>query len=825
MPQQPIVYDAPTPEPRARTVEAIQAEILERLIYSVGKDPIVARPHDWLAATILTVRDRVMDRWMESSRETWRTSHKRVYYLSLEFLIGRLMRDAMSNVGLIEPVRDALKNLNVDLGDLINLEPDAALGNGGLGRLAACFLESMSSVKIPAYGYGIRYVHGLFRQEMSEGWQVELPEEWLTHGNPWEFERRESAYEVGFGGHVEPVTDPDGTVRQEWRPNDHVLAVAYDTPIVGWRGARVNTLRLWSAQPIDPILLDKFNSGDHIGALEESSRAEAITRVLYPADSTAAGQELRLRQEFFFSSASLQDIVRRHLQQYGDLGSLPDKVAIHLNDTHPAISICELMRILVDDNGIKWAEAWKLSKGVFGYTNHTLLPEALESWPVALLERLLPRHMQIIYQINAEVLTDARVRAKFTDAQIANVSLIDEAGGRRVRMGQLAFVGSHSINGVSALHTELMKQTVFSDLHKLYPERINNKTNGITPRRWLMQCNPELTKLISDRIGPEFLDDIDLLKGLDAHADDPTFQGQFAAVKQANKQKLAKLIKDRMGIVVSPDAMFDVQIKRIHEYKRQLLNIIQAVAAYDEIRAHPERDWVPRVKIFAGKAAPGYWNAKLIIKLINDVAKVVNNDPAVRGLLKVVFLPNYNVSLAEVIVPAADLSEQISTAGMEASGTGNMKFMANGAITIGTMDGANVEMHKEVGADNIVIFGLTTDEVNDKRARSEVPRAAIDSSPRLKEALESISSGVFSPDDPHRYRDLIGGLYDHDWFMVARDFDAYVAAQAAVDAIWADKRRWNAMAIRNTARVGFFSSDRTIRQYAQEIWGVPVAST
>jgi starch phosphorylase len=813
MPQQPIVYDAPTPEPRARTVEAIQAEILERLIYSVGKDPIVARPHDWLAATILAVRDRVMDRWMESSRETWRTSHKRVYYLSLEFLIGRLMRDAMSNVGLIEPVRDALKNLNVDLGELISL-----------GRLAACFLESMSSVKIPAYGYGIRYVHGLFRQEMSEGWQVELPEEWLAHGNPWEFERRESAYEIGFGGHVEPVTDPDGTLRQEWRPNDHLLAVAYDTPIVGWRGARVNTLRLWSAQPIDPILLDKFNSGDHIGALEESSRAEAITRVLYPADSTAAGQELRLRQEFFFSSASLQDIVRRHLQQYGDLGSLPDKVAIHLNDTHPAISIAEMMRILVDDNGIKWADAWKLTKGTFGYTNHTLLPEALESWPVALLERLLPRHMQIVYQINAEVLTDARVRAKFTDAQIANVSLIDEAGGRRVRMGQLAFVGSHSINGVSALHTELMKQTVFSDLHKLYPDRINNKTNGITPRRWLMQCNPELTKLISDRIGPEFLDNIDLLKGLDAHADDPSFQGQFAAVKQANKEKLAKLIKDRMGITVSSDALFDVQIKRIHEYKRQLLNIIQAVALYDEIRAHPERDYVPRVKIFAGKAAPGYWNAKLIIKLINDVAKVINNDPAVRGLLKVVFLPNYNVSLAEVIVPAADLSEQISTAGMEASGTGNMKFMANGAITIGTMDGANVEMHKEVGANNIVIFGLTTEEVNDKRARGEAPRAAIDGSPRLKEALESISSGVFSPDDPHRYRDLIGGLYDHDWFMVARDFDAYVAAQASVDAIWADKRRWNAMAIRNTAHVGFFSSDRTIRQYAQEIWGVPVES-
>ncbi|KFL29057.1 maltodextrin phosphorylase [Devosia riboflavina] len=823
MPQKPIVYDAPTPEPRASTVEAIQAEILERLIYSVGKDPIVARPHDWLRATILAVRDRIMDRWMESSRETWRTSNKRVYYLSLEFLIGRLMRDAISNVGLMEPVQQALKNLNVDLGDLINLEPDAALGNGGLGRLAACFLESMSSVKIPAYGYGIRYVHGLFRQEMSEGWQVELPEDWLAHGNPWEFERRESAYEVGFGGHVEPITDADGTVRHEWRPNEHLLAVAYDTPIVGWRGARVNTLRLWSAQPIDPILLDKFNSGDHIGALEESAKAGAITRVLYPADSTPAGQELRLRQEFFFSSASLQDIVRRHLQQYGDLGSLPDKVAIQLNDTHPAISVAELMRILVDDNGLKWAEAWKLTKGTFGYTNHTLLPEALESWPVALLERLLPRHMQIVYQINADVLAEARGRAKFTDQQIAAVSLIDEHGGRRVRMGQLAFAGSHSINGVSALHTELMKQTVFADLHKLYPERINNKTNGITPRRWLMQCNPGLTKLVSERIGPDFLDDIDKLHALSAHAEDPGFQKQFAAVKRANKERLVKLIKERVNVSVSADALFDVQIKRIHEYKRQLLNIIHAVALYDEIRAHPEKDWVPRVKIFAGKAAPSYWNAKLIIKLINDVAKVINHDPAVRGLLKVVFLPNYNVSLAEMIVPAADLSEQISTAGMEASGTGNMKFMANGAITIGTMDGANVEMHKEVGDDNIVIFGLTTEQVEDKRSRSEVPRASIDKSPRLREALEAISSGVFSPDDPNRYRDLIGGLYDHDWFMVARDFDAYWTAQTQVEKIWADRSRWDAMAIRNTANVGFFSSDRTIRQYAADIWNVQTA--
>jgi starch phosphorylase len=822
MQQKPIVLDAPTPERRALTTEAIQAEILEKLIYFIGKDPIVARPHDWLKATIYAVRDRVIDQWMESSRETWRTSHKRVYYLSLEFLIGRLMRDAMSNIGVMEHVRAALKNFNVDLGDLINLEPDAALGNGGLGRLAACFMESMATVGIPAYGYGIRYVHGLFRQELSEGWQVELPEDWLAHGNPWEFERRESAYEIGFGGQVVPVPEPDGSTRLEWRPAEHLLAVAFDTPIVGWRGTHVNTLRLWSAQPIDPILLDKFNAGDHIGALEESAKAEAITRVLYPADSTPAGQELRLRQEFFFSSASLQDIVRRHMQAYGDLGSLSDKVAIQLNDTHPAISIAELMRILIDIHGMKWTAAWKLVKATFGYTNHTLLPEALETWPVGLLERLLPRQMQIIYAINAQVLTEARAMGGFTDAQIANMSLIDEHGMRRVRMGQLAFVGSHSINGVSALHSDLVQKTLFADLNRLYPGRINNKTNGVTPRRWLMQCNPGLTRLITERIGDGFLDDFEQIVALDKHADDPTFQAQFKAVKRQSKEKLALVIKDRLGIVVSPDALFDVQVKRIHEYKRQLLNIIEAVAHYSMIRSRPDKEWVPRVKVFAGKAAPGYWNAKLIIKLINDVARVVNNDPAVRGLLKIAFLPNYNVSLAETIIPAADLSEQISTAGMEASGTGNMKFMANGALTIGTLDGANVEMLEQVGNENMIIFGLTTDKVAEIRSRSEVPRTAIDKSPQLREALEAISSGVFSPDDPNRYRDLIGGLYDHDWFMVARDFDAYAAAQRKVDDIWINPRKWYSMAIRNTAHVSFFSSDRTIRQYANEIWGVPV---
>jgi starch phosphorylase len=822
MSQMPIVLDAPKPEPRVRTAEALQDEILEKLTYSVGKDPIVARPHDWLKATILAVRDNIIDQWMESTRATWRGSEKRVYYLSLEFLIGRLMRDAMSNIGVMEPVRQALRNLNVDLGDLINLEPDAALGNGGLGRLAACFIDSMSTLQIPAYGYGIRYANGMFRQEMSEGWQVELPEDWLAHGNPWEFERRESTYEIGFGGQVVPVAEPDGSTRLEWRPGEHVLAVAYDTPIVGWRGKWVNTLRLWSAQPVDPILLDKFNSGDHIGALEESSRAEAITRVLYPADSTPSGQELRLRQEYFFSSASLQDIVRRHLQQYGDMGSLPDKVAIQLNDTHPAISIAELMRILIDIHGIAFPKAWTLVRATFGYTNHTLLPEALETWPVALLERLLPRQMQIIYAINADVLAEARTRAGFNDQQIANVSLIDEGGVRRVRMGQLAFVGAHSVNGVSALHTELMKKTVFYDLHRLYPQRINNKTNGVTPRRWLMECNPGLTRLITERIGPDFLDDVTLLAQLDKHADDPNFQAQFAAVKRANKAALATVIKDRLNFTVSPDALFDVQVKRIHEYKRQLLNVIQAVAQYQSIKAHPEVNWVPRVKVFAGKAAPSYWNAKLIIKLINDVAKVINNDPSVRELLKVVFLPNYNVSLAEIIMPAADLSEQISTAGLEASGTGNMKFAMNGALTIGTLDGANIEMLEAVGKQNMIIFGLTAQEVNEKRVRSEVPRSAIDASPALREALEMIASGVFSPDDPNRYRDLVGGLYDHDWFMVARDFDAYAKAQAEVDAAWRDGRRWHAMAIRNTAHMGWFSSDRTIRQYAEDIWNVPV---
>ncbi|KNY17315.1 MULTISPECIES: glycogen/starch/alpha-glucan phosphorylase [unclassified Shinella] len=806
------------PAPRSSDREQLATELLERLKYRIGKDPKVAKPHDWLTAAILVARDRITDKWMDSTRRTYATGAKRVYYLSLEFLIGRLMRDAMTNIGIMDEMRHALASLGVDLDIIAELEPDAALGNGGLGRLAACFMESMATVDVPAYGYGIRYVHGLFRQQMADGWQVELPETWLAHGNPWEFERRESSYEIGFGGAVETINIGEDKQRFVWKPAERVIATAYDTPAVGWRAKRVNTLRLWAANPIDPILLDAFNAGDHIGALRESNKAESLTRVLYPADATSAGQELRLRQEFFFCSASLQDILRRHLQQYPDFTSLPDAVAIQLNDTHPAISVAELVRLLTDVHGIEFDTAWDIAHRTFSYTNHTLLPEALESWPVPLLERLLPRHMQIVYAINAKILIVARKEKGFEDQRIRNISLIEESGERRVRMGNLAFVGSHSINGVSALHTELMKETVFADLHKLYPDRINNKTNGITPRRWLMQCNPGLFNLIREAIGDAFMDDAEALKALDAFADNRDFQERFAAIKRENKNRLANLVGSRMGARIDPAAMFDIQIKRIHEYKRQLLNIIEAVALYDQIRSHPELDWVPRVKLFAGKAAPSYHNAKLIIKLANDVAKVINNDPAVRGLLKVVFVPNYNVSLAEIMVPAADLSEQISTAGMEASGTGNMKFALNGALTIGTLDGANVEMRDHVGEENIVIFGMTAEEVAKVRAEGHNPRAIIEQSKELSQALAAISSGVFSPDDRNRFAGLVDGLYNHDWFMVAADFDAYARAQRDVDAIWNDKASWYSKTIRNTARMGWFSSDRTIRQYAKEIW-------
>ncbi len=789
--------------------------ILDVLRHRVGKDERAAKPHDWFTACVLALRDRVIDRWMESTRRTYDNEGKRVYYLSLEFLIGRLLRDALSNLGLTREMQAALAAQGMDLAALEELEPDAALGNGGLGRLAACFMESLATLDIPAYGYGIRYKNGMFRQRIDDGWQVELPETWLSHGNPWEFPRRESAYRIGFGGEV--VEAGDGRVA--WKPAEHVEASAVDTPVVGWRGKRINTLRLWNARALDPIKLDAFNAGDHVGALVEDVRADALVRVLYPADANAAGQELRLRQEYFFSAASIQDIVRRHVQYQSDVRTLPDKAAIQLNDTHPAVAVAELMRLLIDIHGLEFDEALEVTRATIGYTNHTLLPEALESWPLPLFERLLPRHMQIIYAINSRVLREAR-RAKLDDAAVAAISLIDEHGERRVRMANLAFAGAHSVNGVAALHTELMKTTVFSDLHKLYPGKINNKTNGVTPRRWLQQCNPGLTHVIRDAIGEGFLDDAEKLADLAPLAGDAALQERVAEVKRANKVALAAHLKDLMGVRLNPDALFDVQVKRIHEYKRQLLNLVETVALYDQIRSHPEKDWVPRVKIFGGKAASSYHNAKLCIKLANDIARRVNTDPSVGGLLKVVFVPNYNVSLAERLIPAADLSEQISTAGMEASGTGNMKFAMNGALTIGTLDGANIEIMDRVGTDHIQIFGLTADEVAERRANGYKPREVIEASRELSQALNAIASGVFSPDDPHRYTELMNGIMDHDWFMLAADFDSYAGAQRAVDARWMNPAGWRESAIRNIAGVGWFSSDRTIAEYARDIWTV-----
>jgi starch phosphorylase len=610
-------------------------------------------------------------------------------------------------------------------------------------------------------------------------------------------------------------------VRHEWRPSETVQAVGYDTPIVGWRGRHVNTLRLWSARAPDPLNLDVFNAGDYIGALADRVRAEAISKVLYPSDATPAGQELRLRQEYFFASASLLDLVRRHLKQHREIRSLGDHVAIQLNDTHPAISIAELMRILVDLNGVDWDEAWAITKAVFSYTNHTLLPEALESWPVPLMERLLPRHMQIIYLINAAHLDGARKNGHTDPDLLSSVSLIDEHAGRRVRMGNLAFIGSHKINGVSALHSDLMRKTVFHNLDTLYPGRITNKTNGITFRRWLMEANPRLTNILVATLGEKVLDNAEELTGLVAHADDPALHEQLSLARRANKIALGRYVAERLNTRLDPDALYDVQVKRIHEYKRQLLNLLETIARYNAIRANPMRDFAPRVKIFAGKAAASYTQAKLIIKLAIDVARVVNSDPTVRGLLKVVFLPNYNVSLAETIIPAADLSEQISTAGMEASGTGNMKMALNGALTIGTLDGANVEIKEQVGDENIFIFGLTAQEVEASRAKGIDSSEIIAATPLLREALDEIASGVFSPDDPARYRGLVDIVTHHDYFMVCADFQAYWEAQMAVDERWRDKAGWWRASAINTANMGWFSSDRTIREYASEIWNAP----
>ncbi|WP_210324438.1 glycogen/starch/alpha-glucan phosphorylase [Chelatococcus reniformis] len=804
-----------------RTAEQWRDDILDKLLYEVGRTTQTAAPQDWYQATAYAVRDQIVDGWVGSRTRTYDEGRKRVYYFSVEFLIGRLLTDSLCNMGATAAVRQALNTLGVSLDSISELEPDAALGNGGLGRLAACFMESLASLSTPAYGYGIRYEQGLFKQALVDGWQRELPEDWLSLGNPWEFKRPDVAYPICFGGVVEHIGGDGDKGRAVWHPAERAVAIAHDTPVPGWRGRHVNTLRLWSARSLDPMQLEAFNRGDFVGALADRAKIEAISRVLYPNDETEAGQELRLRQEFFFTSASLQDLTRRHLTQYKDFASLPDYCAIQLNDTHPSIAVAELMRLLIDEHGMAWDEAWSITTRTLNYTNHTLMPEALESWSVELLGRVLPRHLEIIYQINWEHLRRIAEHGPTTDARNAALSLIDEQHGRRVRMGHLAFLGAHRVNGVSALHTELMRQTVFKELNEVYPGKIVNKTNGITFRRWLFEANPRLTALLVETIGPAFLDDPMRLVEAAPFATDPVFVERYARCRRENKISLGRIIRDRCGIATDPASLFDVQIKRIHEYKRQLLNVLETVALYQAIKDDPGQSFAPRVKIFAGKSAASYVRAKLIIKLANDVGHRIDADPAVRDRLKLVFLPNYNVSLAEDIVPAADLSEQISTAGMEASGTGNMKLGLNGAITIGTLDGANVEMRTNVGEENIVIFGLTTPEVQAKRAAGITGAEVVAGSPRLARVIEALKAGEFSPDDKQRFAPLLDAILGADPFMVCADFDSYWEAQRRVDALWADPAAWWRVSILNTAHMGWFSSDRTIREYCAEIWGAP----
>ncbi|WP_158747072.1 glycogen/starch/alpha-glucan phosphorylase [Acidisphaera sp. L21] len=811
--------DVPAEPTAEHSVESLHDAILARLLYNIGKTPSRASQRDWYAATALTIRDRIVDVWTSSAARARAQGAKRVAYFSLEFLIGRLMFDAAGNLGMVEMLRNALALEGIDLDHLRTLEPDAALGNGGLGRLAACFMESMATLAIPAFGYGIRYDHGLFRQTITDGWQQEIPEDWLSSGNPWEFQRPELSYRVGFGGSVTGAIEA-GRTAFTWNPGETLFAVAFDTPMVGYGGHHANTLRLWSARAADPLALDAFNRGDHVGALTDRVRAEAVSRVLYPGDDSPAGQELRLRQEYFFASASLQDMLRRHLVEHDTVRNLAEFVAIQLNDTHPAIGIAELMRLLLDVHGLEWDEAWRITQGCISYTNHTLLPEALEMWPVLLLERLLPRHMQIIYLLNARHL-DTQRAAGADDRLLAGLSLIDEGSGRRVRMGHLAFLGSHSVNGVSALHTDLMRRTIFRDLDAAVGGRIVNRTNGITFRRWLHQTNPGLTRLLVDTLGDRVLRDPMTLTDLMPHAEDAGFRAAFKAQRVPRKQAMARLVAAQLGLVVDPEALFDIQIKRIHEYKRQLLNILHAISQYNAIRAQPTRDWRPRVKFFAGKAAPSYTLAKQIIRLAHDVARVVNSDPTVRGLLQVVFMPNYNVSLAELLIPSADLSEQISTAGMEASGTGNMKLALNGALTIGTMDGANVEICERVGAANMFIFGMSTEEVEARRTSTGFDATAtVAACPALRDVVEAMRSGVFSPEEPQRYAALADRLIHSDPFFVCADFDSYDRAQDLVDAKWRDPVAWWRSAVINTANMGWFSSDRTIGEYAAGTWNV-----
>ncbi|TMB27618.1 MAG: glycogen/starch/alpha-glucan phosphorylase [Deltaproteobacteria bacterium] len=807
---------------------ALLHSFTNHLLYSLAKDQYSATELDRYMSLALTVRDRLIERWISTQQRYYKKDAKRVYYLSAEFLMGRALANNLINLGLYDTARDAMKMLNLDLGDVLEQEVDAGLGNGGLGRLAACYLDSMATLDIPGYGYGIRYEFGMFDQDIKDGWQVEKPEEWLRLGNPWEISRPEYGVPVRFGGHVEEHTDDHGRLRVRWIGGEQVVGMPYDTPIAGYGCNSVNTLRLWRARASSDFDLRYFNEGDYEKAVLDKNRSETISKVLYPSDVKQWGRELRLKQQYFFVACSLHDIVRRHLVAYPTLGNFPEKVAIQLNDTHPAVAIPELMRILVDDHAVAWEKAWEVTQASFGYTNHTLLSEALETWPVELFQRLLPRHLTIIYEINRRFLRQVMNRFPNDEARLSRMSIVDDGNGtlesKRIRMAYLAVVGSHSVNGVAGLHTELLKANLLHDFHETWPERFYNVTNGVTPRRWLLTANPLLADAITARIGDGWMTQLEQLAKLVDHADDPVFRGEIRSIKQSNKEQLARYIEAEHGISIDRASMFDVQVKRMHEYKRQLLNLLHVVALYQRVKKNPDLAIVPRTFIFGGKAAPAYATAKLIIKLINSVASVVNKDPAVKGKLRLVFLANYRVSLAERIFPASDLSEQISTAGKEASGTGNMKFALNGALTIGTLDGANVEIREEVGADNFFLFGLTASQVSELQRRGYRPRDHYEQNPELKAVLDLINSGFFEPEHPDLFKPLIYSLLEHDTYMLLADFQSYAECQERVGKTFLDPDRWTRMAILNIAHMGKFSSDRSISEYAERIWkarGVP----
>ncbi|CQQ89018.1 glycogen phosphorylase [Yersinia mollaretii] len=798
------------------SVDALKHSIAYKLMFIVGKDPTIATQHDWLNATLFTVRDRMVERWLRSNRAQLSQDVRQVYYLSMEFLLGRTLSNALLSMGIYEDLEQALDEMGLNLSELLQEENDPGLGNGGLGRLAACFLDSLATLALPGRGYGIRYEYGMFSQKIVNGQQMESPDNWLEYGNAWEFPRHNTRYKVRFGGRIQQ----EGS-KTRWLETEEILACAYDQIIPGFDTDATNTLRLWSAQASNEINLGKFNQGDYFAAVEDKNHSENVSRVLYPDDSTYSGRELRLRQEYFLVSATVQDILNRHWTMHQTFDNLADKIAIHLNDTHPVLSIPEMMRLLIDEHKFSWMDAWDVVQQVFSYTNHTLMTEALETWPIDMIGKILPRHLQIIFDINDHFLKLVQEQYPNEPELLPRVSIIDENHGRQVRMAWLAVIASHKVNGVSALHSELMVQSLFADFARIFPNRFCNKTNGVTPRRWLALANRPLAAVLDDSIGHNWRTDLSQLSELEKNLDYPSFLRALQKAKLENKKRLAIYIAQKLNIVVDPTALFDVQIKRIHEYKRQLLNVLHVITRYNRILDAPDEKWVPRVVIFAGKAASAYYNAKQIIRLINDVAKVINNDPRINNLLKVVFIPNYSVSLAQLIIPAADLSEQISLAGTEASGASNMKFALNGALTIGTLDGANVEMREHVGEDNIFIFGNTTEQVEELRNSGYNPRKYYDEDPELHLALTQIATGVFSPEEPQRYTSLFDSLVNlGDHYQLLADYRSYVDTQDKVDALYQRPDEWTQKTLLNIANMGYFSSDRTIQEYADEIWGI-----